>query len=121
MSEVNRSYEAGIWGPSGARWGEEFGQITENRAAGAQFWRTHSGGARSWMVESYLGRGKPKLKGREVWIDRHARGGGLVEATYPTQAAGAQLCLTKGGEALIWVVGTYVGWLNPKLRGWGAQ
>jgi hypothetical protein len=44
-----------------------------NRAAGAQFSRMNRRGALKWVEGTYLGLGKPRLRGWEVGTDRRAR------------------------------------------------
>jgi hypothetical protein len=58
-----------------------FGPKSENRAAGARFSRTNHRGPLKWVEGTYLGRGKPGLRGWEVGIDRRTRVGGFGPKT----------------------------------------
>ena len=85
-----------------------FGPKSENRAAGARFSRTNCGGPLKWVEGTYLGLGKPGLRGWEVGIDRHARVGGFGPKS-ENRAAGARFSRTNRGGVLIWVVGCPLG------------
>jgi hypothetical protein len=89
---------------------------SENRAAGAQFLQTNHGGPLKWVEGTYLGPGKPGLRGWEVGIDWRARVVWLGTKT-ENRAIGAQFSRTNCGGACSWVVGTYMGLGKLGLRG----
>jgi hypothetical protein len=94
-----------------------FGPKSENRAAGARFSRTNCGGPLKWVEGTYLGLGKPGLRGWEVGIDRCARVVWCVPKT-ENRATGARFSRTNHGGLLKWVEGTYLGPGKPGLRSW---
>ena len=65
-----RGWEVGIDRRVRVVW---LGSKTENHAVGARFSRTNHGGACSWVVGTYLGLGKPGLRGWEVGIDQRVK------------------------------------------------
>jgi hypothetical protein len=73
---------------------------SENRAAGAQFLQTNHGGPLKWVEGTYLGPGKPGLRGWEVGIDWRARVVWLGSKT-ENRAIGAQFSRTNCGGASI--------------------
>jgi len=95
-----------------------FGSKSENRATGARFSRMNHGGPLRWIEGTYLGRGKPGLRGWEVGIDRRMRGG-CFGLTTQNQATGARFWQTKsGGGAFFWVEGTLLWWGTLGLGWW---
>jgi hypothetical protein len=94
-----------------------FGSKRKNRATRAQFSQMNHGGPLRWVEGTYLGRGKPGLRGWEVGIDWRTRVGGFGSKR-KNRATGAQFSQMNHGGPLRWVEGTYLGRGKPGLRGW---